>query len=351
MMKLNHFTIILVVIAITLMVVSDVRTDNYVAVAQEKENLDQCFNKAIDDSTLNLVEIDGIENLIVNRDRAVEEFFKSIYASLDIIDNPEKRELLNYYVPVISVTCEDGYYIYFSDRIKKSDGYSYINKRWTEKRPYVYEDDDFVYGFTMTDTLTIYDKKGLLNPDEIGSVLTLDYHELVYNDLFAAFRSARPDSFLLDNDQFMMIRKQTIISCVEDALSYYCNVHNNIAAQFGISYNFALPVIDNSEWTRTIDNPCIIVLFQGYPYGSGEIEAYNRFVIAGASINRHEVYYLEQKDWYYVYHTEGCAELKKGGIILMDEPCHSVTECASKGAYACPYCSDGKGVYAPDYTP
>jgi hypothetical protein len=338
------------VIAITLFAISDVRTDNYVTLSKEKEILDQCFNKAIDDAIFDLVEIDGMGNLIVNRERAISEFFNSMYATLGITDNLVKRELLNNYVPVIAVTGEDGYYLYFNEIIRGSDNYTFRKKRWTEKRPYFYEDDDFIYGFTMTDTLTIYDKKGLFNQED-GSVLTLDYHEISYNDIFADFRIKRPESFLLDENKFLTIRKQTIISCVENALSYYCNQYNNIAEQFGITYNFVLPVIDNSEWTRTIDRPCIIVLFQGYPYGSGETNVYNRFVISGASINREEVYYLEQKDWYFVYHTVGCEELKKEGIILMDEPCHTVTECASKGAYACPYCSDGKGVYAPDYTP
>jgi hypothetical protein len=350
-LKLNHFTIIYVVIAITLFVITDIKTDNYVSISKEKENIDQCFNKAIDDATRNMIEIRGIENLIINKDRAVHDFFNSMYASLGIIDNAVKRELLNNYVPVIAITYEDGFYIHYNDAIKGSDNNTYLKKRWTEKKPYYYEDGDFIYGFTMTDTLTIYDKKGLLNRTDNGAVLTLDYHEVSSNDIFTSFRALRPNSFLLDDEEFTMIKKQTIISCIENALSYYCHNHNIIAEQFGITYKFALPVMDNSEWSRTIDHPSIIVLFQGYPLGRGEEEVYNRYAISGSSINRDDIYILEQKEWYFIYHRANCEELKKGRLLLMDEPCHSINECASKGAYACPNCSNGRGVLPPDYTP
>jgi hypothetical protein len=279
------------------------------------------------------------------------DFFNSLYASMGITDNPEKQGLLNNYVPVIAVTYEDGYYIYFSEELKGSDNYMYTNKRWSEKFPYYYEDDDFIYSFTLTDKLTIYDKKNLLDTTKEQTVFTLDYHELSTAEEYAAFRAKRPGSFLLKDEDFYLIRKGTIINCIEKSLSYYCNKHNKIAQQLNITYNFALPVVDDSEWVRSIDNPSIVVLFQGYPYGDGSTDTYNRFAISGSNIKKDIVYYLEQKSWYYVYHKEGCSELSKDGLVFLDEPYYTVSDCAKKGAYACPYCSGGNGAFAPDYTP
>lgn len=349
-MKLYHFAIIFAVIAITLFTINDVKTNNYVAVAKEEENLDTGFNQAIDDATKYLVEFDGIDNLKVNRKRAVNNFFISMYANLDITNDPEKQKLLKNYVPIIAVTYKDGYYLYYSDLYKGSDNYTYINKRWSEKQPYYYEDDDFVYSFTLSDNLTIYDKNGLLDPSGEQKIFTLDYKDLQTEDEYSSFRSERPDSFLLNDESFYLIRKGCIKDCIEKSMTYYCNEHNLIAKKNGITYNFAMPIIDNSDWTRAIDNPCIIVVFQGYPYGNNINDTYNRYAIAGSQINKNTVYYIEQKSWYFIYHRADCPELKKEGIVLLDEPLYSVSDCAEKGAYACEECLPS-GIHAPKYTP
>ena len=156
--------------------------------------------------------------------------------------------------------------------------------------------DNFVAVAKEKQNLVLYDKNGLLDITKEQTVFTLDYQDLKTNEGYINFRSKRPNSFLLNDEDFYLIRKGSVISCIEDSMSYYCNRHNSIAQQFGITYNFAMPVVDNSEWTRSIDNPCIIVMFQGYPFGSGINDTYNRFVIAGARIKKNSVYYLEQKE-------------------------------------------------------
>lgn len=349
-MKLYHFAFIFAVIALTLFVTADVKTNNYIAAAKEKEHINECFTKAVNDAAKNLIEIEGSDDLKVNRKRAVNDFWLSMYSTLEITDNPDRQDYLKNYVPVIAVTYEDGYYLYYSDDYKGSDHYTCISKRWSEKQPYYYEDDDFIYSFTLSDTLTLYDKKKLLDTTGEQKIFTLDYHELQTDDEYAYFRSQRPDSFLLKDKAFYLIRKGCIKDGIEKSLAYYCNKHNLIAQQCGITYNFALPAVDNSEWSRGIDNPSIIVVFQGYPYGSGVDDTYNRFAISASQINKHIVYYLEQKDWYYIYHKADCPELKKEGIIFSEEPYYSIYDCVSKGAYACEKCCSD-GIHVPDYKP
>ncbi len=349
-MKLHHFCIIFVIIAIPLFAAADIKVDSCAAVFAEKEKLDHSFSRAIDDAAVHLAETDGINGLKVNKERAVNDFFFSLFASLGIMDSPDKQELIRNYVPVIAVTCEDGYYLYYSGEYRSQDNTVCLSKQWSEKHPYYYEDKDFIYGFTLTDVLTIYDKNNLLDPSGEQSVFTLDYHELKDSDRYADFRLIRPDSFLFNEEAFYLIRKGCIVTEIEKSMAYFCNVYNGIAWQYGITYNFSIPVADNSEWTRSIDNPSILVTFQGYPLESSTTGTYNRFAIAGARIRKKEVYYLEQKEWYYLYHKADCAELKKGGILFLEEPYDTVLECAEKGAYACPICSS-TGVCVPDYEP
>jgi hypothetical protein len=335
-------------IAISLIIIADIKSDNFAAVLEEKEILDQSFQTAVDDAALHLVEVEGVNGLTINKERAVDDFFYSMFASLNIIDNPEKQDLLRNYVPVIAVTTDDGYYFYYSDEYKGNNNSSYVKKRWSEKFPYYYEDDDFIYGFTLTDIVTLYDKNGLLDETKEQTIFTLDFHDLLSSHEYESFRTKRPDSFLLKEDSFYLIRKGSIITSIEESMSYYCNRHNLIAEQFGITYNFAMPIVDNSEWSRSIDNPGMIVMFQGYPFGSGIDATYNRFAIAGSRITKDHVYYMEQKDWYFVYHKDTCPELEKDGIILLTKPYYTVLDCVEQGSYGCETCIKN-GVYAPDY--
>lgn len=350
-MKLHHYSIIFVIISLTLFFITDSKIQYISIIKGEKIELDQSFQCAVDNGVLHLVEQDGIAGLTINKERAVTDFFTSLYASLGIMDDVEKQEFLKNYVPIIAVTCEDGYYLYFSDEYVGRDPYTHISKRWSEKVPYTYEDTDFVYGFTLTDIITLYDKNRLLDPNGEQKIFTLDYHELQQNELYSYFRTKRPDSFLLNDNAFYLRRKGYILSAIEESMVYHCNLHNNIARQFGITYNFAMPVTDTSEWMRTIDNPSMLVVFQGYPLIDGGSSTYNRFAFAGARIKKKEVYYLEQKAWYYLYHKKECESLQKEGIFFLNEPLYTVLDCAKRGAYACPICTDRKGVHVPDYIP
>jgi hypothetical protein len=134
-------------------------------------------------------------------------------------------------------------------------------------------------------------------------------------------------------------------------MAYYTSHHNHIAKQYGITYNFSLPVIREDEWAPYLDDVSMFVVFQGYPYGDKLGEVYNRIASSGAKISKNRLFYLEQIGWYYVYHRDNCPELENGGMILFDEPQYELETCVKKGAYACPVCNDMSGINAPDYLP
>ena len=109
-----------------------------------------------------------------------------------------------------------------------------------------------------------------------------------------------------------------------------------------------MPTVNEDDWKLYLETNSMFVVFQGYPYGTEAGEIYNRIVSAGAKISKKNVYYLEQKDWYLIYHKETCEQLGKNGILFMEDPYYEVNECVKAGAYACPICSP-EGVQAPDY--
>lgn len=349
-MKLYHYCIIFVILAVSFILVLDVKANSLEAVLTEKERLDQCLNIAIDDGTTVLVQSSTERGLITSKESAVDAFLASLYSTLNISSNKEKQELIQGYLPVILVTEQEGFYVFFSDTYRYG-GYETIAKRWSEKMPYYYEDDEFIYTFTLTDVIYLYDKKGSISPSNKGEIIMLNYKDVQKKDEFITYRNNHSDRFLLNDEQFYLKKRQVIIQCIEEAMKYYINEHNSIAPQYGITYNFSLPVLDDSDFIRSIEQPSMVVLFQGYPYGTGIGGVYNRLITSGAKIEKSNVYYLEKKSWYYIYHRSDCIELADTTkLILYDTPLYTVKDCVLAGAYACTICSpEGKSV--PKYEP
>lgn len=349
-MKIYHFAIIFVIFAIGLFIELDLHTKNLTAILTEKDWLNQCFDKAIDDAANQLVEINGIHYLQVNKEEAVNTFFESLYASLTIIDNPIKQMELKKYIPIIAITVEDGFYINFWDEYISEDSYKTIVRTWSEKIPYHYEDEDFIYRFTLSNELTVLDKNGILNSSLDERVHILDLYSINRKEEFEEFRNKRPNSLLLSEEKLNAIKRESIIKSIEQSLMKYCKEYNEIGTHFGINYSFFIPSMDNSEWIRTIDNPSIIVLFQGYPYGVGTRYIFNRMSIAGARVKKSHVFYIEQKEWYLLYHKENCPQLMGNGIIHLTQPYYRLIDCVKEGAYACSTCNE-TGAFPPSYVP
>lgn len=347
-MKLSHFTMLFIIIAIAMVMFVDIRTEDYKTIIQEKISIDQAFNSAVDDGAKVLLEMDANRGLALDKNKAKDEFFLSLYSSLGILVAKDKQELLQAYVPVITVTGEDGYYIYYSDEFIAEDGYTYYSKRWSEKFPYYYEDTNFIYGFTLGDTLTIYDKNKILDPLGEKEIHFIDYHEVQTSDKYSNFRLKCSDNFMLDDEMFLLKKKEVIITEIEKSMKYYVNRHNKIAKNYGITYNFALPIIDNSDYVRSIDNPSVMVIFQGYPYGNSLEYTYNRVSVAGAKLTKDNVYYLEQISWYYIYHQGNCERLDESTYLIdQQHPYYREEDCIKRGAYACEICING-GVNVPE---
>jgi len=350
-MKLSQLSILFVGILMLVLFSADIRTDNLEAIAETKNDMDFNMNKAMESAAEALLQVDATTGKeILDKDKAADTFFSSMYASLGILSDPVAQENFRAYVPVIAVTTRDGYYLMYNDKFVGTDGYSYISMRWTEKIPYSYEDDYFIYKFTMDTDMVLYDKSNIL--DTTGFTKIFDVNALDIRTLseFASLRTTLgANSFLLDEANFTLVRQQAIISHLEEDLSWYISRHNDIAKRYGITYQFTLPVTDTSEWVTTMEEPSIIVIFQGMPLIEDAAKVYNRMAFSGSGIVKDRVYYIEQHGWYYLYHREGCSRLV-GNINVREEHYYSVEECAELGAFACEVC-DPVGVHVPDYKP
>lgn len=349
-MKLSQFAVVFAIIMTAVIIYTDISTNNLKAVFDNKEQIDRNLDSAVDDGITSLIQADESNHVAINKDRALKSFFLSLYSSFRILTDKSGQDRMNLYIPVVVVTEEDGFYVFYSDESYGTDGKAQLMKCWSEQYPYYYEDEFFVYRFTLGEIVTIYDKNNLLDNELGSSVYQSDYHALKTEELLSDFRQEHPDYFIFHTDSYEQVRKQTMIDCLERTMSYYTSKHNKIAENYGITYQFSLPTGREGEWADYIEDISMFVVFQGYPYGTGVGETYNRVLSAGTRISKSGTYFIEQKGWYLVYHRSNCKELMKEGILLRDELYYDAAECIRQGCYQCPVCEPG-GAYAPDYTP
>lgn len=344
-MKIQHLSILFAVILFVIMFIFDMKTSTLNLVLDEKEEIDASLNTSIDDGVDTMSESYTNRSLMSSREEGMNVFFLSLYSSFGIASDVVSQQKLRGYIPVIVITDNDGLYMFYHDEYVTSTGISTLSMRWSERFPYAYEDEYFIISFTMGDTIKLYDKQHLLFSDDICQ--EMDIHEFQVMDEGIAFRRDHPDYFLLNDESFYLVKKSTIVQTINEKMMYYINAHNYIASQYGIAYEFAMPVIDELEMLRSVEQPGMIVVFQGYPI-KGTREYYNRVDVAGASICKENTYYIEDKSWYKVYHVESCDEVGTNPNVDTNVMYYNIRDCVGEGAYACEKCCPD-GVHVPEY--
>ena len=331
-MKIYHFALLFLLFFIGLVIKTDISIGKLKAVKYENKEMTSSLLTATSDAVNYLSKTQAYGRETINKDKVISTFFSSLYSSLGIISDKTAREEMEMYIPIILICDIDGYYVYYYDEYKSSDGNTYIERRWTEKMPYSYEDDCFIYRFTLTDTLYLYDKNHILNRDE--AVIVCNYKEFQTGEIYEDFRKGYKDNMLLHDEAYELIRKESILSKLEDTMAYYTSRHNFIAKSQGITYTFSFPAGRQEEWGEFIDDVNIMVVFQGYPYGQDRSYMYNKVALSAAKIIKKPLYYVEEKSWYYLAHMEGCQKINENSILL-EETFDTIEECARLGAYCC----------------
>ncbi|MEX3624893.1 hypothetical protein [Viridibacillus arvi] len=110
---------------------------------------------------------------------------------------------------------------------------------------------------------------------------------------------------LANEDEFEQVRKQTIVSTMQEEFAYYINVHNTYTKQLDINYEFAIPLISQEDWYNTVDDVGVFAFIQGYPFKRVN-DVYNQHAFAGARIFRSEVIFGSTVDNKKVFYNKSC---------------------------------------------
>ena len=259
-MKPANFGIVFAMLFLSFLTVSDHGTKALQEVAAQRIMYNNCLDSAIEDAMTETVEVDTGQQINLNKQEAINEFFTALAVNFDAMENPGKKELLKAYVPAIV----------FIERAKITIYYDFFNGGKHYEVLFQKVEGDYRITFTLTDYVYVENMKN-------GETLEGDFHDVGQVFLLKLFQK---------EELFYEEQKQTIREELLENLEKVIAEHNEVVKKLGIQYRFFLPVIENEEWYRGIEEISMMVFFQGYPYGNNTIGYYNRMAIGGAEIKK-----------------------------------------------------------------
>lgn len=317
-MKITNLVIIFLIIVLPFNLVTYLKSGDMKASSIRNIELNRIIDTAIEDGTSALVEMSTNNKIIINKEKAVQTFFNSLYINFDVLGNSVLQRKINGYVPAIVIIDYDGYYVLSQDSYTKSDGYKEIKHVWKPKKMFSYTSGDYVFSFTLDNYVTVYDsiKKQFFQGD---------YHDL---------KSEVSSNIIQDDSLFEQVRRRIIVENIKNDLNYYINKHNEIAVKYGITYHFSLPTIKNEDWYKTISDIGMLVFFQGLQVNTSG-ERFNTFALGGARIIQAQKYYVDTDPVTGIkrYHKEDCPLLTSKDTVF-----YSRKESAKNGYLPCKVC-------------
>lgn len=318
-MKTTDLAIIFILITIPFLIITKIKRD-YIHYASEQHIIyNRILDTAIEDAITTYKSDQGI-----NREKAVEIFFKTLKVNFELSDTKLNTIELSQYVPTMVSIEKDGFCILSQKVFINEDGFKERRLTWNPKKPYSYQKDDYIYRFFLDNQLEIYHRD--LNKFYKGS-----FESLRNNDDLN-------QTILDDEEVYLNIKNTQIINQIQRDLNYHINEYNDFSKVFGVTYEFFLPTISNDDWSNSISDVSLLVFFQGIPIGSHG-NYYNNYAISGSRLVKKKKYYVIESNLSNKkeYHEINCNLLNET-ILINSELYESKFEAANSGAFPCNHC-------------
>jgi hypothetical protein len=311
-MKITNFGIIFILIIIPFMLFSHFEIRKETVSNFQNRSYDNIVEKALSDASEALimdVDVNRDNRIEINKDYAIETFFKTLSLSFgykDIID----IEYLKSYVPIIIIIDYDGIYTYSVEKYNALSGEILIKHVLHEKKYFTYTEGNNI--------ITLY-------LDGSYKVLSLTKNRTFYGTYDEL--KAIAISIFFDNTEAEIeeLRNKIVVDLISNEL-LKINDHNTFAEINGVKYDFFIPDTKYDLDTNTIDNIGIIASIQGFPKANGK---YNNFSVAINAIKERQRILGYNDAGKLVYHEEGCPGIT--GILI--EVFDSKKEAAQNGYY------------------
>ncbi len=260
---------------------ADMRTMQYA------NNFNNAINNAISDAKFTMndslkrsVNDECSKHLNIDERAVVDAFLDSFYLYFNAGDDVSKV-LLRSNILALVILDYDGFYIYGA-----SDKGGYIDHTLSEKYPYKYEEGDFAYIFSFGDDVKVVDMRDMTDKDErLGHL----FADTLYEDE-------------------LIIRSKAINDSVVAKLKNTLLMHRELADAIGSSFDYFLPLGENSSLKRQIDSVGLISIVQGEGYPKLATRTFTKGgVFEKTGIRRIDYMAgdIEEKDLIYAFELNG----------------------------------------------
>lgn len=296
-MKLGNFVIVFLSIFFVFMIFQQIRLDEVKGVNQQNKRFDTYLTTASQDAVtaLSTNSNPSFEHYYlsekysaVNKEESYNVFVKTLNRNFDIHDKISE-DVIAQYIPLFAILEYDGLSIN-KFQMYKEKGMTYSKRMWMPKIPFTYTDSSGnIFRFTLDDYIQVYDR---FNDEWFeGFVEEVDKEANIL--------------LLKDKRKLELIRKRTIVETLQTHFAEVIAEHNKYASKLGITYTFALPVIDEETWYNSIDDIGIYTFFQGYPYFKID-KLYSHYAFVGARIKKNVRIIGTTIDGRKVFYNETC---------------------------------------------
>ncbi|MBC7958949.1 MAG: hypothetical protein H7X94_03695 [Vallitaleaceae bacterium] len=317
-MKLLDLVIVFVLITFSIHFATEMRTNHLEQLVSKKIEMNHILDTAVEDGVSALVEKSEGTGLRIQKERGVETFYRSLFLNFGITEDPHAKAKIKGYIPVIAIIDYDGIYLYSQETFSDAEGYAQLESVWQPKVTYTHAQNQYLYGFTLDDWVTVFDTTNGL------------FYEGKQGDL----KEQIPATLLQDEVVFDEVRRRTITETLQNEINEGINHHNEVAKQYGITYQFLLPVIEDEDWSQCVDDLGMIAFFQGMPLGQSN-EHYNDFALGGAQLYKKVPLFVQTNasSGLNYYHRQDCS-------LLTDKSkrFNKPKDCALTGAFPCASC-------------
>lgn len=298
-MRITDYSILFVIIMFPFFWVYSLHGTDDLVVMRLEQKYNQSIQTAVQDASQMMhqnedpsleASYDSVKLVNVDKDLLLERFMKTISINLDIENDSSAQQAFLTYLPALAVIDYDGFYLYRSSAYIDMDGNDAEKHLWTEKKLYVYEDDDGnLFQFTLDDYVHVYSKKA-------------DQWLEGYREELQLLSSV---PLLQDEEVFENIRRQTIVTALQDHLAYTIKYHNDHILRNGNVYQFTLPTIPQEEWYNTIDDVGVMAFIQGIPVGD---QYYNNYAFGSGRLVKKDVIIgaIDESSGSKYYYKSGC---------------------------------------------
>lgn len=186
---------------------------------------------------------------------------------------------LRHYNEIISnnglVSVTNGSGVTYEKSFYNSGGIRYLLEEWYTAHPDVPNQNKYLYR-RMT-PYTEEDYAFTLAISNIPGVESYLYHGKPENTGFV-----NPFTGQYEIGEFNARKKELITQQVTEQLEYYVMKHNQYAGAYGITYDFTLPELSDTDWTNALSDITVIAFVQGIPILGQQY--YNNYGLAGSNI-------------------------------------------------------------------